>query len=147
MQVSFQRHAAGKFDATYHFAFTGKESTEATVTVRDGKITVETGLLGQPSIKVIADSENVAWLPCGRAESFVGLADAPPPVAGKSEVAARFQTLFPIVTTAGQPARPHDAHHRQQGHSLHLHHDGPQGAKPMAEVLTDILAAIRERKA
>jgi putative sterol carrier protein len=60
MQVSFQRHAAGKLDATYHFAFTGKESTEATVTIRDGKITVETGLLGQPSIKVIADSKT--WL-------------------------------------------------------------------------------------
>jgi len=60
MQVSFQRHAAGKLDATYHFIFTGKESAEATVTIRDGKITVENGLLGKPSIKVIADSET--WL-------------------------------------------------------------------------------------
>jgi epoxyqueuosine reductase QueG len=60
MQVSFQRHAAGKLDATYHFVFTGKESAEATVTIRDGKITVEKGLLGKPSIKVIADSET--WL-------------------------------------------------------------------------------------
>jgi hypothetical protein len=32
----------------------------------------------------------------------VGPADAPHPVAGKSEVAARFQTLFSIETTAGQ---------------------------------------------
>jgi len=60
MQVSFQRHAAGKLDATYHFVFTGNESAEATVTIRDGKITVENGLLGKPSIKVIADSET--WL-------------------------------------------------------------------------------------
>ena len=60
MQVSFQRHAAGKLDATYHFVFTGNESTEATVTIRDGKISVENGLLGKPSVKVIADSET--WL-------------------------------------------------------------------------------------
>src|SRR5436190_7887823 len=60
MQVSLQRHAAGKVDATYHFFFTGNEPAEATVTIRDGKLTVENGLLGKPSIKVIADSET--WL-------------------------------------------------------------------------------------
>ncbi len=30
--------------------------------------------------------------------------------------------------------------------SVRLHHGGPQGAKPKAEVIADILAAIRERK-
>lgn len=60
MPVAFQRHAAGKLDATYHFVFTGKESAEATVTIRDGKITIENGQIGKPSIKVIADSET--WL-------------------------------------------------------------------------------------
>ena len=60
MPLAFQRHAAGKLDATYHFIFTGKESAEATVTIRDGKITVENGLIGLPNIKVIADSET--WL-------------------------------------------------------------------------------------
>lgn len=60
MQISFQRQAAGKLDATYHFVFTGKESAEATVTIRDGKITVENGLHGKPSIKILADSET--WL-------------------------------------------------------------------------------------
>jgi hypothetical protein len=57
MRLSFQRHAAGKLDATYHFVFTGNESAEATVTVRAGRLTVENGLLGQPNLKVIADSE------------------------------------------------------------------------------------------
>ena len=60
MRLSFQRHAAGKLDATYHFVFTGKESAEATVTIREGKITVENGLLGKPNLKIIADSET--WL-------------------------------------------------------------------------------------
>jgi threonyl-tRNA synthetase len=31
--------------------------------------------------------------------------------------------------------------------SVRLHHGGPQGAKPKAKVVADILAAIRERKA
>jgi epoxyqueuosine reductase QueG len=60
MRVSFQRLAAGKLDATYHFVFTGKEPTEATVTIREGKVTVESELLGKANIKVIADSET--WL-------------------------------------------------------------------------------------
>jgi len=29
--------------------------------------------------------------------------------------------------------------------SVRLHHGGPQGAKPMGEVIADILASIKER--
>ncbi len=60
MPLSFQRHAAGKLDATYHLVFTGNESAEATVMIREGKITVENDLLGKPNLKIIADSET--WL-------------------------------------------------------------------------------------
>src|SRR3954453_23703069 len=60
MPLAFQRHAAGKLDATYHFVFTGNEPAEATVTIREGKLTVENGLVGKANIKVIADSET--WL-------------------------------------------------------------------------------------
>jgi len=60
MPLSFQRNAAGKLDVTYHFVFTGNEPAEATVTIRGGKITVGHGLLGDPNIKVTADSET--WL-------------------------------------------------------------------------------------
>ena len=60
MPLSFQRRAAGKLEATYHFIFTGKEPAEATVTIRGGKLTVENGLLGKANIKVVADSET--WL-------------------------------------------------------------------------------------
>jgi len=31
--------------------------------------------------------------------------------------------------------------------SIRLHREGPQGAKPKGEVVADILAAIKERKA
>jgi NAD-dependent dihydropyrimidine dehydrogenase PreA subunit len=60
MPLSFQRHAAGKLDATYHFVFTGSEPAEATLTIRDGKLTVQNNLVGKPDIKIIADSET--WL-------------------------------------------------------------------------------------
>ena len=60
MPLSFQRQAAGKLNAIYHFIFNGKEPAEATVTIREGKLTVENRLLGKPNIKILADSET--WL-------------------------------------------------------------------------------------
>jgi len=60
MPQTFQRYAAGKLDAKYHFVFTGSERAGATLTIRNGKLTVENGLLGEPNIKVTADSET--WL-------------------------------------------------------------------------------------
>ena len=60
MPLSFQRHAAGTLDVAFHFVFTGNEPAEATVTIRDGKITVENALIGKSSLKVTADSET--WL-------------------------------------------------------------------------------------
>src|SRR4051794_4260394 len=60
MPQSFQRHAAGKLDATYHFVFTGSEQVEATVTIRAGNLAIEKGLLGEPNIKVTAHAE--IWL-------------------------------------------------------------------------------------
>src|SRR3954453_4471149 len=60
MRFAFQRQASGKLDATYHFVFTGKETTEATVTIHEGKLVVEKGLLGKSNLKVVADSET--WL-------------------------------------------------------------------------------------
>ncbi len=60
MPQTFQRHAAGKLDATYHFIFTGSEQVEATVTIRAGNLTIEKGLAGKANIKVTADAET--WL-------------------------------------------------------------------------------------
>ena len=41
-----------------------------------------------------------------------------------------------------------DRHDMEAGNvSVRLHGKGPQGAKPKAEVVADILAAIKERRA
>ncbi len=60
MKHSFQRMAAGRLDATYHFTFTGRDAIEATVVIRDGLLHVARGLSGVPTIRVTADSET--WL-------------------------------------------------------------------------------------
>jgi hypothetical protein len=56
----FQRHASEGLDATYHFTFTGEESAEATVVIREKTIRVERGHVGTPNLKVTADSRT--WL-------------------------------------------------------------------------------------
>ncbi len=56
----FQRHASEGLDATYHFTFTGEESGEATVVIRDKAIRVAPGHVGIPDLRIIADSRT--WL-------------------------------------------------------------------------------------
>jgi NAD-dependent dihydropyrimidine dehydrogenase PreA subunit len=56
----FQRHASAGLDATYHFTFTGEETAEATVVIRDKTIRVERGHVGESDLQVIADSRT--WL-------------------------------------------------------------------------------------
>lgn len=60
IRISFQRLAAGRLKATYHFTFTGSEATTATVVIQDGTIKVMTGLQGEPSLRVTADA--ATWL-------------------------------------------------------------------------------------
>ena len=56
----FQRQAAGKLDATYHFTFTGSDAATVTIVIRDGTFTLTDGLHGSPNIRVTTDTET--WL-------------------------------------------------------------------------------------
>ena len=47
-------------DTVYHFAFTGREPVQATVSIKDRKIDVHPGQHGVPQVTVTADSE--AWI-------------------------------------------------------------------------------------
>ncbi|HLH53505.1 MAG TPA: SCP2 sterol-binding domain-containing protein [Verrucomicrobiae bacterium] len=60
MPHTFQRHAAGQLDATYHFTFTGSESKRVTIVIRDGKLALTDGLQGKPDISVTTDT--TTWL-------------------------------------------------------------------------------------
>ena len=60
MRLGFQRGKAGTLDATYHFVFTGRESAEATVTIRDGTLEVVPGRTGRADLTVTADART--WI-------------------------------------------------------------------------------------
>jgi ferredoxin len=56
----FQRGKSKGLNAVYHFTFTGKEEVKATVKIRDEKLLVSEGHVGQPDLKLTADSQT--WL-------------------------------------------------------------------------------------
>lgn len=55
----FQRDQAKGIDCIYHFTFTGSERHEATIVIRDRKLTVEGGHRGKPTLRVQVDAR--AW--------------------------------------------------------------------------------------
>jgi hypothetical protein len=60
MPLAFQRGRSEGLDATYHFTFTGEEDRQVTVAIRDGRLKVEDGHVGAPTLEVVADSRT--WL-------------------------------------------------------------------------------------
>jgi NAD-dependent dihydropyrimidine dehydrogenase PreA subunit len=62
MPSVFQRTPSAGLDATYHFIFTGAESRQATVRIRDQQIVVEEGQHGTADLQVTADA--ATWLAC-----------------------------------------------------------------------------------
>lgn len=60
IRLGFQPGKAGELDARYHFTFTGAERAKATIIIRDKKLTVEPDHLGEPDIRIFADSR--AWI-------------------------------------------------------------------------------------
>jgi hypothetical protein len=60
LKLLFQPGKAAGLNATFHFTFTGKESREATVSIRDSNLQVQVGHHGAADLRVTADSET--WL-------------------------------------------------------------------------------------
>ena len=56
----FQKGKSKGLNAVYHFTFTGKEEVKATVTIRGEALLVSEGHVGQPDLKLTADSQT--WL-------------------------------------------------------------------------------------
>ncbi|MBV8488836.1 MAG: SCP2 sterol-binding domain-containing protein [Planctomycetaceae bacterium] len=56
----FQRGQSEGLNATYHFIFSGDETKEATVVIRDRRIEVQNGLQGTADVTIRADSK--AWV-------------------------------------------------------------------------------------
>ncbi len=60
LKLLFQPGQAAKLSATYHFTFTGNDPQLATVQIIQGKLQVHSGHIGQPDLRVTADSDT--WL-------------------------------------------------------------------------------------
>jgi ferredoxin-NADP reductase len=60
MPLLFQREQAKGLSATYHFTFTGAESRQITVTIRDRELDIAEGLHGEPDLRLTVDSRT--WL-------------------------------------------------------------------------------------
>ncbi|RYX98550.1 4Fe-4S ferredoxin, partial [bacterium] len=58
--LAFQPMQSKGLEAIYHFSFTGKETIDATLIIKDQKLTVEKGLVGIPNLKITADSQS--WI-------------------------------------------------------------------------------------
>lgn len=69
IRISFQRGQSAGLNAVYHLTFTGAESAQATVTIRDKTIAVQDGLHGTPDLAVTADT--ATWLGFLRKEGSI----------------------------------------------------------------------------
>ncbi|NJN16629.1 MAG: 4Fe-4S binding protein [Oscillochloris sp.] len=56
LHLIFKRHRAAGLNLTYHFSFSGAETAEATVMIREGNVQVERGLVGTADLHITADS-------------------------------------------------------------------------------------------
>lgn len=68
----FQPGKSAGLKAIFHFTFTGHEQRQATVAIREQKISVQEGHVGQPNLHVTADSQT--WIGFLRKERNVGWA-------------------------------------------------------------------------
>lgn len=60
LPLLFQRNKAKGLAATYHFTFTGDATRQVTIVIRDQKLTVSDGHVGQPTIRITANA--TTWL-------------------------------------------------------------------------------------
>jgi len=56
----FQPGKSRGLDAVYHFTFIGDDSQQATITIRDQQVEVQSGHTGEPDLRVTADA--ATWL-------------------------------------------------------------------------------------
>ncbi|WP_036718681.1 SCP2 sterol-binding domain-containing protein [Paenibacillus harenae] len=60
MPHAFQPKQATGLNSTYHFAFTGDETRQTTIDIRDNKLQIRDGFHGKPDIRITVDSKT--WL-------------------------------------------------------------------------------------
>ncbi len=84
LPLLFQREQARGLSATYHFAFTGTESRQITVTIHDRELDIAEGHHGEPDLAITADARTwlrflakEAWLPWALLRGRIKLRGSP----------------------------------------------------------------------
>ena len=110
LPYSFQRQAAEGLSATYHFTFTGEEERRATVVIADEKIEVHEGLVGQPTLRVTADSRT--WIGIlGQERSLLwAIVTRRLRLKGSPLLLARFGKCFPSAPVGRRVSEDHREH-------------------------------------
>jgi hypothetical protein len=95
LPLVFQRGRAKGLDATYHWTFTGKDESKATVIIRSQEIHVEEGHQGVADINVTVDSDT--WLSLLRKETHIvwALIRRKLRIRGKVKLLLAFGRCFP----------------------------------------------------
>ncbi|MGH9462744.1 MAG: SCP2 sterol-binding domain-containing protein, partial [Vicinamibacteria bacterium] len=72
VRLTFQPGQAKGLDATFHFTFTGEDNSLATIVIRDQKLEVMEGHIGDPDFRLTADSRT--WIRFLAKETSLGWA-------------------------------------------------------------------------
>ena len=93
----FQRGQSKGIDCVYHFTIHGKDkgTHSATITIRDQKLDVRDGLLGRPTVRLVASE--AAWIGFVRKERSLvrGLLTFGIKIKGDPRLMLRFGQCFP----------------------------------------------------
>jgi NAD-dependent dihydropyrimidine dehydrogenase PreA subunit len=95
MPIVFQAGRSAGLNATYHFTFTGAEEATATVTIREGRLSVSAGHVGEADCAVTADA--ATWLGFLRKEQSIvwAIVRRKVRVKGKLSLLTAFGKCFP----------------------------------------------------
>lgn len=95
LPLLFQAGKSKGLDAVYHFIFSGSETAEATVTIRNQQLKVETGLQGTPTCTVRADAAK--WIGFLRKERSIvwAIIRRKVKVKGRLSLLTQFGRCFP----------------------------------------------------
>ena len=95
MPLAFQPGQSEGLDAVFHFTFTGAEDLQATVIIRDKKLTVEAGHSGKPDLHLTADSRTWTRFLAKEAGIFPALVTRKFKLKGSPKLMGAFAKCFP----------------------------------------------------
>jgi SCP-2 sterol transfer family len=95
LPLLFQRNQSEGLNAIYHFTFTGSEVCEATITIQNKVLQLQTGHMGKADIAIIADSKTWIGFLCKEQNIIWALMRRKIRVKGSIKLLQAFGKCFP----------------------------------------------------